>query len=141
MCDGRPGPNDKKSSETSIYRALTVTSFHFSLPNIRRINAQIVGVLAFKCVKGLAPSYLSDRFVTKSTVHDCTTRNKDYLNIPAYQSAAGQRTFIQLFRERLSEKMCTRQSRKVIWEMINTCLLYTSPSPRDATLSRMPSSA
>ena len=24
---------------------------------------------------------------------------------------------------------------------IKTCLLYTSPSPRDATLSRMPSSA
>ena len=27
---------------------------------------------------------------------------------------------IQLFRERLSEKQCTRQSRKVIWDMINT---------------------
>ena len=26
-------------------------------------------------------------------------------------------------------------------EMISDCLLYTSPSPRDATLSRMPSSA
>ena len=26
-------------------------------------------------------------------------------------------------------------------EGIKTCLLYTSPSPRDATLSRMPSSA
>ena len=26
-------------------------------------------------------------------------------------------------------------------EHINDCLLYTSPSPRDATLSRMPSSA
>ena len=25
--------------------------------------------------------------------------------------------------------------------LINNCLLYTSPSPRDATLSRMPSSA
>ena len=25
--------------------------------------------------------------------------------------------------------------------MASTCLLYTSPSPRDATLSRMPSSA
>ena len=25
--------------------------------------------------------------------------------------------------------------------MLNVCLLYTSPSPRDATLSRMPSSA
>ena len=26
-------------------------------------------------------------------------------------------------------------------EALNACLLYTSPSPRDATLSRMPSSA
>ena len=26
-------------------------------------------------------------------------------------------------------------------EVLDTCLLYTSPSPRDATLSRMPSSA
>ena len=25
--------------------------------------------------------------------------------------------------------------------IVDTCLLYTSPSPRDATLSRMPSSA
>ena len=53
-----------------------------------------VGVLAFKCVKRLAPSYLSDRFVTRSTVHDRNTRNKDYLNIPAYQLAAGQRTLL-----------------------------------------------
>ena len=29
---------------------------------------------------------------------------------------------------------------KLIW-LFNICLLYTSPSPRDATLSRMPSSA
>ena len=28
-----------------------------------------------------------------------------------------------------------------IRELLRTCLLYTSPSPRDATLSRMPSSA
>ena len=62
---------------------------------------------------------------------------------------------IQLFRERLSEKVWTRQPRKGIWDMINTlfpnalaveptlvaCLLYTSPSPRDGLLSRMPSSA
>ena len=26
-------------------------------------------------------------------------------------------------------------------QLVYTCLLYTSPSPRDATLSRMPSSA
>ena len=34
-----------------------------------------VGVLTFKCVKGIAPSYLTDRFVTRSTVHDRNTRN------------------------------------------------------------------
>ena len=33
--------------------------------------------------------------------------------------------YIQLFRERLSEKMCTRQSRKAIWDMINTLFLTT----------------
>ena len=38
-----------------------------------------VGVLAFKCVKGLAPSYLSDRFVTRSIVYDRNTRNKAIL--------------------------------------------------------------
>ena len=31
--------------------------------------------------------------------------------------------------------------RKLHLEIAKTCLLYTSPSPRDATLSRMPSSA
>ena len=30
---------------------------------------------------------------------------------------------IQLFREKLSEKMCTGQSRKVIWDMFNTLFL------------------
>ena len=30
---------------------------------------------------------------------------------------------------------------KALCEELGACLLYTSPSPRDATLSRMPSSA
>ena len=37
-------------------------------------------ILVFKCVKGLAPSYLA-------------ARNKHKLSIPRYKSAAGQRTF------------------------------------------------
>ena len=36
--------------------------------------------------KRLSPSYLSDRFVTRSTVYDRNTRNKE--------SANGQRTFL-----------------------------------------------
>ena len=31
----------------------------------------------------------------------------------------------QLFRERLVEKMCTRQSRKLVWDMINTLFVTT----------------
>ena len=33
------------------------------------------------------------------------------------------------------------EAAKQLSEMATACLLYTSPSPRDATLSRMPSSA
>ena len=35
----------------------------------------------------------------------------------------------------------TAQTAGFVDDLLNTCLLYTSPSPRDATLSRMPSSA
>ena len=36
-----------------------------------------------------------------------------------------------------------RDARKIedIWQYLYNCLLYTSPSPRDGLLSRMPSSA
>ena len=43
-------------------------------------------------------------------------RNQCYKCLTAY---------IQLFRERLSEKMCTRQPRKVIWDIINILFLTT----------------
>ena len=56
-----------------------------------------LGVLAFKCVKGLAPSYLCPRFKTRACVHDCKARYKNNLNISAYKSASGQRTY--LYRE------------------------------------------
>ena len=50
-------------------------------------------------------------------------------------------------RSRIAERYGTsdveRKEGKVIWFHAASigCLLYTSPSPRDATLSRMPSSA
>ena len=34
-----------------------------------------------------------------------------------------------------------RKSGKLIDDIVNSCLLYTSPSPRDRQKSRMPSSA
>ena len=41
----------------------------------------------------------------------------------------------------LSPKTQKNDSGNAIRKMINDCLLYTSPSPRDGLLSRMPSSA
>ena len=41
----------------------------------------------------------------------------------------------------LREKQKVRRMYGVLEKQFRNCLLYTSPSPRDATLSRMPSSA
>ena len=41
----------------------------------------------------------------------------------------------------LDEASHKLKEQKVIITNLISCLLYTSPSPRDATLSRMPSSA
>ena len=47
-------------------------------------------ILKFKC----APKYLSLRFNTRASVHGRNTRNKNKLDIPAFNTAAGQRSFI-----------------------------------------------
>ena len=52
-----------------------------------------VGILAFKSVKGLAPSYLSGRFGAQSSVHDRNIRNTNSLINDMYQ-LIGQRTFL-----------------------------------------------
>ena len=39
------------------------------------------------------------------------------------------------------EEVAEKEPESILKVTINPCLLYTSPSPRDATLSRMPSSA
>ena len=44
-------------------------------------------------------------------------------------------------RDELTLKMADRLNASEYFELYTTCLLYTSPSPRDRTRSRMPSSA
>ena len=46
-----------------------------------------------KCLKGLSPSYLSDKFSTQPIIHDRKTRYRDSLNIPSRRINAGQRAF------------------------------------------------
>ena len=44
-------------------------------------------------------------------------------------------------QKRRAEFVMSRAKKALMKEENEACLLYTSPSPRDATLSRMPSSA
>ena len=50
-------------------------------------------VMMHKCLKGLSPSYLSDKFSTRATIHERQTRNRDSLNIPSSRINASQRAF------------------------------------------------
>ena len=51
-------------------------------------------------------------------------------------------TTVEINNEKLSKNFWSTSGMMApFYELLSTCLLYTSPSPRDATLSRMPSSA
>ena len=50
-------------------------------------------VMAFKCIKGQAPSYLKEKCAKRADVHSINTRNKDELNIPLCRTVTGQRSF------------------------------------------------
>ena len=50
-------------------------------------------IMAFKCMNGLSPGYLSDQFTKRSSISTRKTRNSQLLNIPLFKTATGQRTF------------------------------------------------
>ena len=50
--------------------------------------------MTYKCLNGLAPTYLLEKFKKRSQLYDSNTRSKDMLEIPFYRSAAGQRIFL-----------------------------------------------
>ena len=94
--------------------------------------ALMAGVLSFlsPCVLPLVPSYLS--FVTGMSLEDLQ------------EGVDRKATFIHslLFVTGFSLIFITLgASASFLGAFLRDCLLYTSPSPRDGLLSRMPSSA
>ena len=49
--------------------------------------------------------------------------------------------FVRIDQEKMAKSLGNAFAIEDVLEEVEACLLYTSPSPRDATLSRMPSSA
>ena len=62
------------------------------LPIVKQLEVRDA-TMVFKCLNGLAPPYLCQKFKTRSEVHNCNTRNRDRLHIPLCRTAAGQRPF------------------------------------------------
>ena len=68
---------------------------------------------------------------------------------PIPLEGANLNSLLSILKQIRKEQLCTNASTTPGWnrppppyvDHFNICLLYTSPSPRDATLSRMPSSA
>ena len=50
-------------------------------------------VMAYKCINGLAPSYLLNKIDRRTQIHNRHTRNRNSLQIPLFKTATGQRTF------------------------------------------------
>ena len=49
--------------------------------------------MAFKCMTGHAPEYLTSQFITREKVGERTSRSSQKLNISLFRTATGQRTF------------------------------------------------
>ena len=50
-------------------------------------------LIMFKCLNDMAPGYFSTKFSTRSSIHDCETRNMNDLDVPIFKTNSGQRTF------------------------------------------------
>ena len=80
-------------------------------------------------------------------LYGCTIRSfQKYLKRKAQLDDLNDDTissFLSARSESVSSQTCRKEYDQLtsLWRYANSCLLYTSPSPRDGLLSRMPSSA
>ena len=93
-----------------------------------------------RCYEALkhAPRFRIHTFISTSPLHMKHKLNKTPEQV--YESIKEHVTYARKFTDDV-EWSCEDGTRTDMDYMCKTCLLYTSPSPRDATLSRMPSSA
>ena len=49
--------------------------------------------MAFKCMTGMAPEYLGNKFISRGKISRGATISKQQLNIPFFKTKIGQRSF------------------------------------------------
>ena len=92
-------------------------------------------------IKNVPKEYISELTVSEDCEIDLDCRNACYIIKSGELLSYGANKFTQLLKTNdpigVAETILGRSNEL----KYRRCLLYTSPSPRDATLSRMPSSA
>ena len=63
------------------------------MPLKDQLYYRLQAIMAFKCMTGHAPEYLTSQFITREQVSERTTRSSQKLNIPLFRTDSGQRTF------------------------------------------------
>ena len=111
------------------------------LNNLKLKNENVKGVIF-----DLGYSYTQIKDPNKGLSFDSIGELNMQLGLNSYSAEEAinkldQKELEKIFKFFGDEKEGKYIARSIVKERVNTCLLYTSPSPRDATLSRMPSSA
>jgi len=119
---------------------------------MKRVFVTIIIILmSANLIAAAAPSNSGRVFyvdnVTGNDDNAGTSRSNAWASLDKVNSVTfkpGDRIFFKagtVYTGQLKPKGSGKKGKPIIIDMYGVCLLYTSPSPRDATLSRMPSSA
>ena len=60
--------------------------------NVTQRYQYFMGTLIYKCIKGIAPNYLSDTITCMQDIHEHNTRNEFLLRIPPSRTNYGKRS-------------------------------------------------
>ena len=105
-----------------------------------KLDAEILGILEQRGKQmGINTRQSGDTSIVLSPTQSFDEELGDEITPPADQAATQVSEPALSINERLDRIKAVTHADTV--PTVYTCLLYTSPSPRDATLSRMPSSA
>ena len=75
-------------------------------------------IMAFKCMTGRAPEYLSEKFIKRCEVTNRKNRNSQMLNIPLFRTSSGQRTFY--YRTVTLWNSLQQELESVLWDAISS---------------------
>ena len=133
---GAPDASLCEDGESGHRKATTAGDAHLKLDELDEAEACYLGALRYKSDFPMALYGLGE-------VH--ARARRDGLAIEAYRLATACWPQYVDAHVALGDVLARQNKRKradaAVYAAVEACLLYTSPSPRDATLSRMPSSA